>query len=167
MKSGGDRGSSEEEGQSDVDPRNVEAKEVLVLDSSMFIREIGLMSGKGSALKHYLYCRGMQLVVPEAAAEEYERNLAKEAKRRIGQVQKELRWLAQFCGGVEGWRAPADNVIYDRAKALGAAGGFGAILLPESDDVRTRARLRCQWRSKKGPPWRCKKGPLGGCGLVP
>ena len=28
-------------------------------------------------------------------------------------------------------------------------------------------RLRCQWRSKKGPPRRCKKGPLGGCGLVP
>ena len=27
--------------------------------------------------------------------------------------------------------------------------------------------VKCQWRSKKGPPWRCKKGPLGGCGLVP
>ena len=27
--------------------------------------------------------------------------------------------------------------------------------------------LKCQWRSKKGPPRRCKKGPLGGCGLVP
>ena len=159
MKSGGDRGSSEEEGQSDVDPRNVEAKEVLVLDSSMFIREIGLMSGKGSALKHYLYCRGMQLVVPEAAAEEYERNLAKEAKRRIGQVQKELRWLAQFCGGVEGWRAPADNVIDDRAKALGAAGGFGAILLPESDDIRTRARLRDQIEQ---PPSH-RKASMGDC----
>ena len=30
-----------------------------------------------------------------------------------------------------------------------------------------RRTIRCQWRSKKGPPRRCKKGPLGGCGLVP
>ena len=29
------------------------------------------------------------------------------------------------------------------------------------------AGVKCQWRSKKGPPRRCKKGPLGGCGLVP
>ena len=28
-------------------------------------------------------------------------------------------------------------------------------------------KVKCQWRSKKGPPRRCKKGPLGGCGLVP
>ena len=40
---------------------------MLVLDSSTFIREIGLTSTKGSALKHYLYCRGTQLVVPQAA----------------------------------------------------------------------------------------------------
>ena len=74
----------------------IEAREVLVLDSSTFIREIGLMSQKGSALKHYLYCRGTQLVVPQAAAEECERNLTQMAKGKIGQIQKELRWLAQF-----------------------------------------------------------------------
>ena len=54
----------------------IEAQEVLVLDSSTFIKEIGLMSAKCSALKHYLYCRGMQFIVPQAAAEEYERCLA-------------------------------------------------------------------------------------------
>ena len=43
---------------SDADRSTIEVEEVLVLDSSTFIKEIGLMSTKGSALKHYLYCRG-------------------------------------------------------------------------------------------------------------
>ena len=56
-----------------TDRRTLEAQEVLVLDSSTFIREVGLMSTKDSALKRYLYCRGTQLVVPQAAAEEMAR----------------------------------------------------------------------------------------------
>ena len=34
-----------------------DARDVLVLDSSTFIKEIGLTSQKDSALKHYLYRR--------------------------------------------------------------------------------------------------------------
>ena len=122
----------------------VEAKEVLVLDSSTFIAEIGLMSRKGSALKHYLYCRGTQLVVPQAAAEEYERKLVHEATEKIEHVQKELRWLAQFCGGIGGWSAPDDDIIKNRAKALASGHGLEAILLPETDDVKQRAQARDQ-----------------------
>ena len=97
--------------------------------------------------------------VPEAAVEEYERNLARVAKKKIEQVQKELGWLAQFCGGIEGWRAPGGDVIEDRAKALAAADGLGAILLPETDDTRARARLRDQ---AEQPPSHRKAG-MGDC----
>ena len=122
--------------------RTLEAEEVLVLDSSTFIKEIGLMSTKGSALKHYLYCRGTQLVVPQAAAGEYERHLARVAKGKIERIQNELRWLAQFCDGVTGWSAPSADVIDGRAKALAVGGSLGAILLSETDDSRARARHR-------------------------
>ena len=120
----------------------VKAEEVLVLDSSTFIKEIGLMSRKGSALKHYLYCRGTQLVVPEAAAEEYERNLASAAKKKVDRIHKELEWLAQFVGRIRGWNAPSNDDIDHRAKALAAGGGLGAVLLPETHDTRTRAWRR-------------------------
>ena len=115
---------------------------MLVLDSSTFIREIGLTSTKGSALKHYLYCRGTQLVVPQAAAEEYEQHLARVAKGKIQHIQKELSWLAQFCDGVAGWSAPSADVIEDRAKALAAGDNLEAIFFAETDDIRTRARHR-------------------------
>lgn len=119
-----------------------DAREVLVLDSSTFIKEIGLTSQKGSALKHYLYRRGTQLAVPQAAAEEYERNLIAKAKGRIEQVRKELAWLAQFCGQVEGWRAPGSDLVGARAKELAAGGDLGAVVLPESPESRERAWQR-------------------------
>ena len=65
----------------DVDrPTKVVADEVLVLDSSTFIKEVGLTKQGASALKHYLFHRGTQLVVPEVVAEECERKLATKAK---------------------------------------------------------------------------------------
>ena len=142
-----------------TDRRTLESEEVLVLDSSTFIREIGLMSTKGSALKHYLFCRGTQLVVPQAAAEEYERQLVNKAKGKIGHIQKELRWLAQFCDGVAGWSAPGEDVIESRAKALAAGGSLGAVFLVETDDSRARARHR---NSAERPPSHLKAA-MGDC----
>ena len=100
----------------------IEADEVLVLDSSTFIREIGLMSKEGSALKHYLYCRGMRLVVSEAAAEEYERQLINRAQGKVESIHSSLDWLKQFLGVVTGWQAPSGDAIEERAKAVAASG---------------------------------------------
>ena len=68
-----------------VEPTEVRAEEVLVLDSSTFIQEAGLTSRGASALKHYLYHRGTRLIVPEVVAEEYERKLI---ERAIGKKRK-------------------------------------------------------------------------------
>ena len=136
-----------------------DATDVLVLDSSTFIKEIGLTSRKGSALKHYLYRRRTQLAVPEAAAEEYQRNLIAKAKGRIERIHQELAWLAQFCGGVDGWRAPGSDLIEARAKALAAGGALGSAFLPEVSDSRERARLRV--RSERPPSHRTSQ--LGDC----
>ena len=122
----------------------VTANEVLVLDSSIFIEEAGLTSKGASALKHYLYHRGTQLVVPEVVAEECERKLVEMAKGKKSKVEETLRWLGHFFGRVNGWQAPSDEEIEGRAKALAKAQHLGAIVLPETDSVRTRAEQRNQ-----------------------
>lgn len=137
------------------------ASEVLVLDSCTFIREIGLMSQKGSALKHYLYCRGTQLVVPQAAAEEYERHLISLAQDKVEKIQKELRWLAQFLGKVEGWLAPSDEAIKDRAQVLVIGNDLNAMLLTESKGILTRAQARA--KAKKPPCHRKPASKTGDC----
>ncbi|MDE0703422.1 MAG: hypothetical protein OXH59_06845 [Rhodospirillaceae bacterium] len=141
------------------DSRTINADEVLVFDSSTFIREIGLMSTTGSALKHYLYCRGTELVVPQAAAEEYERHLAKRARGKIELIQKELAWLAQFCDGISGWSAPDEELIESRARTLARGDSIGAIFLRETDESRERARHR---NSTERPPAHLKAG-FGDC----
>ncbi len=143
-----------------TDRNPIEAQEVLVLDSSTFIKEIGLMSQKGSALKHYLYCRGTQFVVPQAAAEEYERHLAEHAEKKVKQIEEGLRWLARFCNGVEGWSAPGDTTIKACAKALATGKSLGAVFLEETDDTRAQAERRYH---EERPPGHTKKATLGDC----
>ena len=76
------------------EPMGVTANEVLVLDSSTFVREIGLTSKGGSALKHYLYLRGIQLVVPEVVAEECEQH----PDQTRGGKEKDSQWQFAVAG---------------------------------------------------------------------
>ena len=120
----------------------VPAEEVLVFDSSTLVAEIGLMSNRGSALKHYLYSRGIKLIVPAVVAKECERHLIQRARGKRSQIQDNLEWLARFCRKVGGWSAPSDNEIGARAKALSTGDDFGAIVLPETEAIRERAEFR-------------------------
>ena len=137
------------------DRKTATSEEVLVLDSSTFIKEMGLMSRQGSALKHYLYSKGIQLIVPEVVAEECERHLTDRAMEKRKKIQDELEWLARYLGKVNGWSAPSDDKIEERAKALAAGEGLGAIVLAETDDVRRRAELRDQ---AERPPSHLRQG---------
>ena len=120
------------------------ALEVIVFDSSTFIEEAGLTSRGASALKHYLRHRGTQLVVPEAAVDEYERNLVKKAIGRIRRIENDLEWMARVCNKVNGWTAPTEGEINERAKTLATAGHLKAIVLPETEELRARASARNQ-----------------------
>ena len=133
----------------------VTAKELLILDTNTFVTEIGLTSRGGSALKHYLYRRRMQLVVPEVVAEECERNLTRRAIGKRNTIEANLQWLARFCGRVSGWTAPNDETIAERATALARADHLGAVVVPETRNVRRRAELRNQ---AERPPSHRKDG---------
>ena len=82
---------------------NIKAKKVLVLDSSTFISEVGLMSEDATALKHYLFNQKTKLVVPQVVIEEYERNLKNRAEGKVQSVLDNLEWLSLFFGSINGW----------------------------------------------------------------
>ena len=125
-----------------ADSGKVRAEEILVFDSSTFVKEIGLMSHGGSALKHYIHSRGMRLVVPEVVAEECERNLTELAVTKKKEIHSRLRWLGRFHGGMSGWSEPSDEEIAGRAKVLATAQDLGAEVLPEPEEVRKRGVRR-------------------------
>ena len=118
------------------------AEEILIFDTSTLVSEIGLMSHRGSALKHYIHSRGMQLVVPEVVAEECERNLRERAISKKKEIQSRLNWLGRFHGGMRGWSAPSDEEIAARAKTLANAKTLGAVVFPETQEIKERAEHR-------------------------
>ena len=82
--------------------------------------------------------------MPQVAVEECEQNLTKRAIGKKKQVEENLKWLARFYGQVKGWSGPSDQEIASRAKALAEAGHLGAKVLPETEALRKRAKLRQQ-----------------------
>ena len=115
---------------------------VLILDTNIFVAEIGLTSKHGSALKHYLFRRGMRLFVPEVVADECKRKLIRCAEGKRRRIKGELKWMGRFCGGVSGWQGPNDQTIAEHAGALSRGDHLGAVVVPETPEVRRRAEVR-------------------------
>ena len=135
------------------------AKEVLVFDSSTFIREAGLTSLDASALRHYLYARGTQLTVPQVVVKECERRLTGRVTEQVERVKAALGWLARFCDGMNGWTPPKDADIAERVTAVSRGEAFGAVVLKETSGVRRRADERS--RDQRPPSHR--KASLRDC----
>ena len=139
----------------------VRAKKVLVLDTSTFISEVGLMSRVATALKYYLPHQKTKLVVPQVVIEECERNLKDRAEGKVQGVLANLEWLSLFFGSVNGWTPPKDDKIKARAKALARGEAYDAVVLNESAALLRRAKERA---NAELPPSH-KKDSLSDCRL--
>ena len=127
----------------------------LVLDSSTFLKEVGLTSKRASALKHYLFVRSIGLVVLEVVAQECREKLAKKAKAMRDRAQEQMRMLANFMGSVSGWTAPSDEAIEQRAIELSIADHLRASVWPTSSESEKRAKARLRY--ERPPSHRNKK----------
>lgn len=116
--------------------------EVLVLDASTFISEVGLSSRKAPALRHYLYRRGTRLMLPKVVVTACERELVQEAMGRRKAALASLGWLSRFLGEVGGWEAPYEAVIAARANTLAHADALKPTLLSDSAEIIRRAEER-------------------------
>ena len=127
----------------------------LVLDSSTFLKEVGLTSKRASALKHYLFIRGIGLVVLEVVAQECREKLSIRAKTMRDRAQEQIRMLANFMGSVGGWMAPSDEAIEQRATELSIGEHLHASVWPTSSESENRAKLRLRY--ERPPSHRNKK----------
>ncbi len=139
----------------------IKAKKVLVLDTSTFISEVGLMSKVATALKYYLFHQDTILIVPQVVTEECERNLKKRVEGKVESVLANLEWLSVFFGSVNGWTPPKDDKIKARVKALASGEAFDAVVLNESTALLQRAKERA---NTELPPSH-KKDSLPDCRL--
>ena len=90
----------------------------LLLDSNIWIKEVGLMSRRASTLRLYMQDRGVRLVVPEVVRVEAARHLASRMRTQAAAGRKAHGELLRMLGRLAEWRIPSANEMAAHAERL-------------------------------------------------
>ena len=90
----------------------------LLLDSNIWIKEVGLMSRRASTLRLYMQDSGVRLVVPEVVQVEATRHLASRMRTQAAAGRKAHGELLRMLGRLPEWRIPSDNEMAAHAERL-------------------------------------------------
>lgn len=90
----------------------------IVLDSNIWLSELGLNTAKGAATRFYIKQKQAKLVLPEIIKEEVERNLFNSLTTYSNDIQKNHRQLLTVFGQLKEVVLPSENDIKTKAKGL-------------------------------------------------
>ncbi|WP_138921949.1 PIN domain-containing protein [endosymbiont of Tevnia jerichonana] len=89
-----------------------------MLDSNIWLSELGLNTAKGAATRFYIKQKQAKLVLPEIVKEEVERNLFNSLVAYSNDIQKNHRQLLTVFGQLKEVVLPSENDIRTKAKGL-------------------------------------------------
>ena len=115
----------------------------LVLDSNIWIKEVGLMSKRASTLRLYMRERRKRLVVPEAVQAEAARHLASKMHSETAAARRAHKWLLRVFGTLSEWRIPSDAEIAEHAERLARGVDVPADYIELQPDTALRGARRC------------------------
>ena len=90
----------------------------IVLDSNIWLSELGLNTSKGAATRFYIKQRQAKLALPEVITEEVERNLINSLSAYSNDIQKRHRQLLSVFGQLKEVVLPSDTEIKEKANSL-------------------------------------------------
>ena len=120
----------------------------LLLDSNIWIREVGLMSKRASTLRLYMQDRRKRLVVPEVVQTEAARHLAQRMREQARAGRKAHEQLVRMFGRLSEWRIPSDEEIAEQAERLARGVDVPADRIELQPDTALRGTRRCLARSE-------------------
>ena len=115
----------------------------LLLDSNIWIKEVGLMSKRASTLRLYMQDRRKRLVVPEVVQAEAARHLADRMRSQAAAGRKAHEQLLRMVGRLSEWRIPSDEEIAERAERLARGMDVPADYIELQPDTALRGARRC------------------------
>jgi hypothetical protein len=104
----------------------------VILDSNIWLSELGLNSARGAAVKFFLKNKGATVVVPEVVRLETERHLKAELTRYVSELEKNHRQLLTVFGKLRGLVLPDMKAIDDKVASV-----FGECELELSEPALT------------------------------
>lgn len=90
----------------------------IVLDSNIWLSELGLNTSKGAATRFYIKQKNAKLALPEIIKEEVERNLYNSLSEYSSDIQKSHRQLLAVFGQLKEVVLPSKDDIEAKAKGL-------------------------------------------------
>ena len=116
---------------------------LLLLDSNIWIKEVGLMSQRASTLRLYLKEHRKRLVVPEVIQAEAARHLAYWMRSEAAAARSAHERLVRIFGTLSEWQIPSDEEIAAHAAKLARGQDVPADYIALHPDTALRGARRC------------------------
>ena len=127
----------------------------LLLDSNIWIKEVGLMSKRASTLRLYMRERGVRLVVPEVVRVESTRHFVDRMRTKATAGQKAHEELVRMLGSLAEWQIPSDDEIIAHAERLAKGVDLPVDHIDLEPETALRGARRCM--GKRPPAHRSDK----------
>ena len=121
----------------------------LLLDSNIWIKEVGLMSKRASTLRLYMKERRKRLVVPEVVQAEAARHLASRMRSETAAARRAHERLVRMFGTLSEWRIPSDGEVEAHAERLARGVDVPADYIELQPDTALRGARR--WVAQRPP----------------
>ncbi len=121
----------------------------LLLDSNIWIKEVGLMSKRVSTLRLYMKERRKRLVVPEVVQAEAARHLASWMHKETAAARKAHERIVRMFGTLSEWRIPSDEEVAAHAEGLARGEDVPADYIELQPDTALRGARR--WLAQRPP----------------
>ena len=127
----------------------------LLLDSNVWIKEVGLMSRRASTLRLYMRDRRKRLVVPEVVQAEVARHLADRMRTEAAAGRKAHERLVRMLGRLSEWRIPSDEEVAEHAERLATGMDVPADYVELQPDTALRGVRR--YLARRAPAHRSER----------
>ena len=128
---------------------------LLLLDSNIWIKEVGLMSKRASTLRLYMKEHRKRLIVPEVVQVEATRRLAARLRAETAAARKAHERLVRMFGTLSEWQIPSDEEVAVHAERLAKGVDVPVDYIELQPDTALRGARR--WIAQR-PPAHHKRG---------
>ena len=118
----------------------------LLLDSNIWIKEVGLMSRRASTLRLFMHECDIRLCLPEVIQAETEYHLVERMLPHVKKARRAHEQLLPLFAKLQEWSIPSDDAVAKRAAKLARGIDLPVDYLELQPDTALRAARRCIFR---------------------
>ncbi|WP_162049654.1 PIN domain-containing protein [Fluviibacter phosphoraccumulans] len=119
---------------------------IVILDSNIWLAELGLNSSLGAATRFYLRQQRARIALPEVVRREVQHNFRSRLKEFVSEIAKNHRQLLAICGSLKEVVLPDDSQIEEKVEHIFSDLGVSLIEVPFSIESAQSSFLKTVYK---------------------